>query len=89
MEQGYPIFRVYEPTKEEKELENRQRSVLEKLSEKGYGIKIDDDFYMDMPCRLDNNNFPLEIYHLVNNEPNMVQIFHKWEEVEKFASTIN
>ena len=89
MEQGYPLFRVYKPNRKQIELENLQRPVLEKLSNAGFGIKVADDTYMDMPCRLDSNNFPLEVCHLVKNEPTIVQIFNKWEEIEEFANTIN
>lgn len=89
MKQGYPLFRVYTPSKEEIELENFQRPVLEKLSNAGFGVKVADDTYMDMPCRVDKNTLPLEVYCLNNDEPKLVQIFHKWEEIEEFASTIN
>ncbi len=89
MKQGYPLFKVYKPSKEEVELENRQHPILEKLSNAGFGVKVADDTYMDMPCRVDSNTLPLEVYCFNNPEPVFVQIFYKWEEIEEFASTIN
>ncbi|MBQ7067148.1 MAG: hypothetical protein IJN92_10055 [Lachnospiraceae bacterium] len=89
MKQGYPLFRVYRPSKEEIELENFQRPVLEKLSNAGFGVKVADNTYMDIPCRVDSDTLPLEMYCLDNNEPTFVKTFYKWEEIEKFASEIN
>ena len=42
-----------------------------------------------MPCRIDNNNFPFEIYRSINNKPALVQTFNDWGEIEEFSSTIN
>ena len=88
MEQG-PIFRVYKPSKKEIELADSQRPVLDKLDNAGYGVKVADDTYMDMPWMVNSDSLPLEVYCFDNDEPTFVQIFYKWEEIEKFASTIN
>lgn len=89
MKQGYPLFEVYQPSKEEIELESVQRPVLEKLSNAGFGVKVADNTYMDIPCIIGNGDFPLEVYRLVDNEPTLIQIFNKWEEIEKFANAMN
>lgn len=92
MEQGYPRFMVYredEQTQEERERERIQSAILEKLDKNGFGIKIEEDFYMGMPCMLLDNNYPLEIYKFVNNTPTLIQTFYSWDEIEKFANSIN
>ena len=89
MKHNYPIFKIHKPSAKEIELANRQRPVLEKLSDAGYGIKVADDTYMEMPWRVDSDTLPLEVYRFDDTEPIFVQIFNKWEEIEEFASTIN
>ena len=90
MKQGYPLFIVRDKqTQEEMERERIQRPILEKLDKKGFGIKIEEDFYMGMPCMLFDNNYPLEIYKFLNNAPTLIQTFYNWEEIEKFANSIN
>lgn len=85
----YPIFRVYKPSKEEQALAEIQELVLEKLSVSGFGVKISDDIFMDMPCRIDENNYPFELCCCIDNVPTVVKTFYSWEEIEKFANSIN
>lgn len=85
----YPIFRVYKPSKEEQALTEIQKPVLEKLSASGFGVKISDDIFMDIPCRIDENNYPFELYSCINNIPTLTKTFQSWEEIEKFANSIN
>lgn len=90
MEQNYPMFKVHKASKREIELEKRQQPYLEKLSNAGYGIKVADDTYMDMPCYVDENCLPLEVYHCkAKQEPTFVKNFTTWEELKEFANTIN
>ena len=84
-----PIFSVYKPSKEEQALAEIQKPVLEKLSTSGFGVKISDDIFMDMPCRIDENNYPFELYRCANNVMVLVRTFQNWEEIEKFANSIN
>lgn len=85
----YPLFRVYEPSKEEIELEKNQSPILEKLSDMGFGIKIADDMFMDMPCMIHKNNYPLELYRCVDNVLTHVQTFYSWDEIREFSKSIN
>lgn len=90
MVQNYPIFKVHKASRREIELEKKQQPYLEKLSNAGYGIKVSDDIYMDMPCYVDKKCLPLEVYHFKEQqEPEFIKIFTKWEELEEFASALN
>lgn len=89
MKHNYPIFKIHKPSAKEIELANHQRPILEKLSDAGFGVKVADDTYMEMPWRVDSDTLPLEVYCLNDDEPAFVQTFNNWEEIEKFASTIN
>lgn len=55
----------------------------------GFGVKIADDMFMDMPCRIDKNNYPLEVYRCVDNVPMLVKTFYSWEEIREFSKSIN
>lgn len=86
---NYPRFVVQDKISEKDlELERFQQPVLDKLSGAGYGVKVMDDLYMDIPCLLKDNNYPLELYHLVDDKPALVRTFYKWEEVAEFANEL-
>lgn len=85
----YPIFSVYIPSKEEQALEEIQKPVLEKLSASGFGVKISDDIFMDIPCRIDKNNYPLDLYRCVDNVLTPAKTFYSWEEILEFSKSIN
>ena len=84
----YPLFSVCIPSEEEKNLEEIQRPILEKLSDRGFGVKITDDIFMDMPCRIDNNNYPFEIYRCIDNVLVLVKTFYSWDEIIEFCKSI-
>ena len=70
-------------------MENHQRPILKKLSDAGYGVKVADNTFMDMPCRVDSKSLPLEVYYFNSETPVFVKMFNTWEEIVEFAGTVN
>ena len=85
---GFPLFQVCKPSKAELEIEKYQSPILEKLSNAGYGVKVGVDVYMDMPCRLDDDNFPIEVCRCITDKLVICRSFRNWKEIEEFADSI-
>lgn len=66
-------------------LSDSQKTVLEELDKKGYGIYISDNFYMPIPILLRESNFPIDLY---DSHTDSKITISNWEELVNLSNSI-
>ena len=77
MKNNRPMFSVGEFSETELSLIKKQEPVLKKLDSLGYGIYVEEGYYLPIPTLLTEGNFPLNLYYSCTDEKITVQ---NWDE---------
>lgn len=78
-------FSVREINDREIALMNHQKSVLQKMENDGFGVKVAEGIYFPMPSFLSDDNFPIEIYQ---GKTNTLICVDNWKELEDYSKLV-
>lgn len=79
---GLVSFSISTSTEEEKILEAKQKPILHKLDDNGFGLYVSDDVYFPVPLYFPENCYPLRLY---SSKTNSVVVLYNWEAVIELA----